>query len=153
MDTIQQTLNAPFEVALLIIGAILVILGCLPHFKAKEVEVEPYKRSSKVILNLTGICLIISSLALALLPKPVSEKIFIEPVYKETRLDACLHYGVNCDETVATKFCRFSGFKIAVDWTIDPKIGSAGIDTINFGDNKICHGPECSGFKAITCSN
>ena len=35
---------------------------------------------------------------------------------------------------------------------MDPNIGRRGIATLVFGDGRLCNGPKCSGFRAITCA-
>ena len=68
------------------------------------------------------------------------------------RLDWCAHFGTGCGQAAADLFCRQNGFTSAARFTMDPNIGQRGIATLVFGDGRLCNGPQCSGFRAITCA-
>jgi hypothetical protein len=74
-------------------------------------------------------------------------KTFALPTVKGARLDWCKNWGRLCGEPAATLFCRENGYQRAVRWTIALGVGR----TLVFGDGRLCQGPFCSGFRAITC--
>jgi hypothetical protein len=72
---------------------------------------------------------------------------FALPTVKGVRLDWCKNWARQCGEPAAILFCRENGYQRAVRWTIAPGVGR----TLVFGDGRLCQGPLCSGFSAITC--
>jgi hypothetical protein len=79
-------------------------------------------------------------------------RIFNAPTIKNVRLDWCKHWARDCGKPAAALFCRERGFERAKNWTIDRNVGARGIATVVFGDGRLCRGPNCSSFRAITCA-
>lgn len=77
---------------------------------------------------------------------------FNAPHIKGVRLDWCRHWGRQCGAPAAQLFCRQKGFTKTARFLIDQNLGSRGIATLVFGDGRLCRAPNCSGFRAITCS-
>ena len=77
---------------------------------------------------------------------------FNAPSVRGVRLDYCRHFGSQCGKPAADLFCRENGFAESVRFLIDENIGGRGIQTLVFGDGRLCEGPNCSGFRTITCS-
>ncbi len=77
---------------------------------------------------------------------------FANPSVKGVRLDWCAHFGTGCGQPAADLFCRQNGFTSAARFAMDPNIGQRGVATLVFGDGRLCNGPNCSGFRAITCA-
>ncbi len=77
---------------------------------------------------------------------------FNAPSVRGVRLDYCQHFGSQCGKPAADLFCRENGFAEAARFLIDENIGGRGIQTLVFGDGRLCQGPNCSGFRTITCS-
>ena len=77
---------------------------------------------------------------------------FPNPSIKGVRLDWCAHFGTACGQAAADLFCRQNGFTSAARFAMAPNIGRRGIATLVFGDGRLCSGPNCSGFRAITCA-
>ncbi len=76
---------------------------------------------------------------------------FANPSVKGVRLDWCAHFGTGCGQPAADLFCRQNGFTSAARFAMDPNIGQRGVATLVFGDGRLCNGPNCSGFRAISC--
>ncbi len=83
---------------------------------------------------------------------PAATQTFANPSVKGVRLDWCAHFGTACGQAAADLFCRQNGFTSAARFAMDPNIGRRGIATLVFGDGRLCTGPNCSGFRAITCA-
>lgn len=77
---------------------------------------------------------------------------FSEPGVHGYRLDWCAHFAADCGQPAADLFCQENGFTGAARFSMDPNIGGRGVSTLVFGDGRLCTGPTCSGFKAITCT-
>lgn len=77
---------------------------------------------------------------------------FSAPHINGVRLDWCRQWGRQCGAPAAQLFCRQKGFTKAARFLIDQNLGSRGVATIVFGDGRLCRAPNCSGFRAITCS-
>ncbi len=78
-------------------------------------------------------------------------QIFTAPSIRNVRLDWCAHFGRDCGQVAADLFCREMQFERATRFAIDQNIGARGVDTLVFGDGALCHAPQCSGFRSITC--
>ncbi|WP_457941080.1 hypothetical protein [Mesorhizobium sp. 10J20-29] len=76
---------------------------------------------------------------------------FAAPEVRGVRLDWCKHWGRECGGPAANLFCAEKGFSRAVRFLPDPSLGSRNIATVVYGDGRICEGPACTGFRAITC--
>lgn len=77
---------------------------------------------------------------------------FDNPTIRGQRLDFCRHFGTACGKPAADLFCREKGFVEANRFVIDQGIGARGINTLVFGDGRLCSGPHCSGFRVIACT-
>ncbi len=101
----------------------------------------------------TGFAGIVVAMAL-LAPSsaPAATQTFANPSVKGVRLDWCAHFGTACGQAAADLFCHQNGFSSAQRFAMDPNIGRRGIATLVFGDGRLCSGPNCSGFRAITCA-
>lgn len=78
-----------------------------------------------------------------------SEQIFVNPVWKERRLDVCLRWGVDCGKPAADAFCRAKGYAEAMHATADAAPGYAHTRVIS--SDQICDKPFCRGFQQIIC--
>lgn len=76
---------------------------------------------------------------------------FDNPTIRGQRLDFCRHFGSACGKPAADLFCMENGFAGAQRFVIDQNIGARGINTLVFGDGRLCQGANCSGFRTITC--
>jgi len=76
---------------------------------------------------------------------------FANPVMRGVRLDWCKHWGRECGKPAADLFCKESGFQSAQRFQIAKGVGRTGATTLVFGDGRVCRGPTCDGFSAITC--
>lgn len=77
---------------------------------------------------------------------------FNNPTIRGQRLDFCRHFGNACGKPAADLFCVENGFVEAQRFVIDQNIGARGINTLVFGDGRLCQGPNCSGFRVIMCT-
>lgn len=77
---------------------------------------------------------------------------FERPMINGVRLDWCRFFGSECGEPAAELFCQQKGYTRAVRFSIDPRIGAAGLPTVVFGEGRLCRADACSGFEAITCA-
>ncbi len=77
---------------------------------------------------------------------------FSSPSARGVRIDWCAHWGRDCGKPAADLFCKDAGFDSATRFVMDPDIGARGINTLVFGDGRLCQGTQCSGFRQITCS-
>ena len=100
--------------------------------------------------SLAGIVVAVALLAPS--TAPAATQTFANPSVKGVRLDWCAHFGTACGQAAADLFCRQNGFTSAARFAMDPNIGRRGIATLVFGDGRLCNGPNCSGFRAITCA-
>ena len=122
-----------------------VLLACM---QGGATLIEEFAMSWK-----TGFAGIVVAMAL-LAPSsaPAATQTFANPSVKGVRLDWCAHFGTDCGQAAADLFCRQNGFSSAQRFAMDPNIGRRGIATLVFGDGRLCNGPKCSGFRAITCA-
>ena len=91
-------------------------------------------------------------LAVASTPASAKTQSFTSPSVRGVRLDWCAHFGIGCGKTAADFFCQQNGFSTADRFTIDENVGRRGVATLVLGDNRLCRGPTCSGFRVIICS-
>ena len=100
--------------------------------------------------------LLVSTLAAGLITlsslASAATQTFSSPSVRGVRLDWCAHFGTGCGQPAADLFCRENGFTSAGRFSIDANIGRRGVATLVFGDGRLCSGPDCSGFRAITCT-
>ena len=100
--------------------------------------------------------LLVSTLAAGLITlsslASAATQTFSSPSVRGVRLDWCAHFGTGCGQPAADLFCRENGFTSAARFSIDANIGRRGVATLVFGDGRLCSGPDCSGFRAITCT-
>lgn len=96
-----------------------------------------------VILALTGT---------AALAQQTQTQMFAPPMIRGVVLDWCRHFGRDCGKPAADLFCREQQFDQASSFSIDQSAGERGIPTLVFGDGALCQGPQCSGFRQITCT-
>ena len=75
---------------------------------------------------------------------------FSNPSVGGNRLDACLHWGVECGQAAANEFCKTKGFTGAKSFAYAYDIG-AQTPTLVMGDNKVCNAASCDGFASIAC--
>jgi len=79
------------------------------------------------------------------------QQVFNRPrVPKGFRVDWCHFFGRECGEAAATAFCRMNGFQRAISFEIENDIGAAS-PTYVIGDDKLCTGQTCDGFRFIVC--
>ncbi len=76
---------------------------------------------------------------------------FQRPTINDVRLDWCRHWARDCGAPAANLFCQQKGYARAARFSGHPNLGTTGVPTVVFGDGRICQGPTCSGFAAITC--
>lgn len=99
---------------------------------------------------------VLFGLVLAMLPNTsvlAASKTFVAPEIRGQRLDWCAHFAADCGKPAADLFCKENGFSAASAFSLAPNIGRSGVTTLVFGDGRLCRGPNCSGFRAITCTN
>ncbi len=77
----------------------------------------------------------------------VEEATFSKPKFKGKRLDWCLEWSEKCGKPAADAYCGTKGFDKAKSFAIAKGIGNTRL--IGTGEN--CSGPNCDGFKYITC--
>ena len=85
-------------------------------------------------------------------PASAETQQFAAPSVRGVRLDWCAHFGADCGKPAADLFCKEVGFERAARFDIEQNVGARGIATLVFGDGRMCQGPTCSGFRAITCT-
>jgi hypothetical protein len=73
------------------------------------------------------------------------------PQINRVLLDWCLHWGRDCGRPAADLFCRKQKFDNAESFRVDPSAGARGLDTIVFGDGRVCNDRRCRAFQSITC--
>jgi hypothetical protein len=80
-------------------------------------------------------------------------KTFNNPETGSDRLDICLNFGRDCGQVVADTFCKKWFHMGAKDFQAAPKIGRTKLISYVYDiqRNEICTGPNCTGFKYITC--
>ena len=78
-----------------------------------------------------------------------AERAFVNPVWKNRRLDVCLRWGVECGKPAADAFCRAQGFTDALHAVLDANPGYAHTRVIS--SDQICDKPFCRGFQQIIC--
>jgi hypothetical protein len=78
-----------------------------------------------------------------------SERVFVNPVWNEYRLDACVQWGSECGKPAADAFCRHQGYARAFFEVLDASPGYA--NTRLIGSNQICDKKFCVGFQMIVC--
>ena len=86
------------------------------------------------------------------LPGTEHMHVFNSPTYGGHRVDWCLHWGKDCGQPAADRFCQLMGHTHATSWKIDPDIGNTS-PTIVLGDGTICDQASCDGFAYIVCAN
>ena len=77
-------------------------------------------------------------------------KEFIEPRTNGLRMDRCLNWGKQCNQTAANEWCLQNGFNEAIHWKIDHNIAKQQ-PTRMLNSQKICASKSCDGFKVIVC--
>ncbi|MCB1406016.1 MAG: hypothetical protein KDK01_07065 [Rhodobacteraceae bacterium] len=74
---------------------------------------------------------------------------FAEAWYNGERVDGCLHYGRDCGQDAADRFCQVMGYIYAVDGAYSHVMTSR---TLVLGDNRICTIPNgCGHLINVTC--
>ena len=71
---------------------------------------------------------------------------FIDPRVNGKLVDRCLHWGEDCEQPAADRFCRLKGFSGAATFefaNLRP--------TLVVGDDKVCNEDMCQAFTTITC--
>lgn len=72
---------------------------------------------------------------------------FVYPRFAGYRVDWCYDGEKACGYKVAQSFCRRLGYDSAVRYLPDEKIGA----TKALGNQKLCFGQRCRGFRLIDC--
>lgn len=72
---------------------------------------------------------------------------FVYPRFNHYRVDWCYESGQGCGERAAFSFCRRMGYSKAKNFQRDPHIAA----TRALGNQRLCFGESCNGFKSITC--
>lgn len=72
---------------------------------------------------------------------------FAVPRANHYRIDWCYQTGTGCGERAAHSFCRRMGYLKATRFEKDIAVFA----TKTIGDQALCFGKQCSGFKHITC--
>ncbi len=72
---------------------------------------------------------------------------FNYPRMNHYRIDWCYKSGKECGKRAALSFCRRMGYSKASDYQKDTHIGA----TRTLGNQRLCFGEQCNGFKSITC--
>jgi hypothetical protein len=69
------------------------------------------------------------------------------------RLDVCLNFGRDCGQPVADIFCKKWFYMGAKDYQLVSNLGKTKLitDVYDIKRNEFCKGPNCGGFKYITC--
>jgi hypothetical protein len=78
-----------------------------------------------------------------------SERVFVNPVWKDQRLDACVQWATNCGKPAADAFCKSKGFSESFEAELDAQPGYA--PTRLIGTDQICKESFCTGFQQIIC--
>jgi hypothetical protein len=74
-------------------------------------------------------------------------KHYYYPRYKHYRVDWCYDGRNGCGRRAAFSFCRRLGFTKAHHYTIEKDIAA----TVAIGNQKLCFGKGCNGFREISC--
>ena len=77
------------------------------------------------------------------------ERIFVNPVWMDKRLDACVTWSTDCGKPTADAFCRSKGFTESFHFQLDREPGYA--PTRLIGSNQVCDQNFCRGFQVIIC--
>lgn len=72
---------------------------------------------------------------------------FALPRYDHYRIDWCYQEGKECGQKVAHSFCRRMGYLRAKGYKKQTHVPA----TMALGNQKLCFGNECHGFKEISC--
>ncbi|MGV0025415.1 hypothetical protein [Phormidesmis priestleyi] len=78
-----------------------------------------------------------------------SERVFVNPVWKNRRLDVCLRWAADCGKPAADAFCRTQGYLDAFHAEPDAEPGHSSTRVIS--SDQICDGSSCRGFQQIIC--
>jgi len=83
-----------------------------------------------------------------------SERVFVNPVWKNRRLDVCVTWSTNCGKPAADAFCKANGFSESFEFVVDAT--PSGAPTRLIGTDQICDDskadkPFCTGFQQIIC--
>lgn len=76
------------------------------------------------------------------------EKQFAYPRYQDYRLDWCRTQHKSCGAKAAFSFCSQMGYMHAKHFEKETQLTA----TKTIGSEELCFGPECQGFKTITCA-
>jgi hypothetical protein len=68
------------------------------------------------------------------------------PHMRGAAVDWCASWATNCGKGGADQFCQLKGFAGASDWTMY-RPGKTWV----IGSNRHCTGPNCQGFRYVTC--
>lgn len=79
------------------------------------------------------------------------ERVFVNPVWNNYRLDSCVTWGQDCGRPAADAFCRSNGFARAFFEVLDAERGYA--KTRLIGTDQICDKDFCVGFQMIICED
>lgn len=74
-------------------------------------------------------------------------KQFVFPRFNHYRVDWCYQDRQGCGQRAAHSFCRRLGYTAATQYTKQPHVPA----TRALGDQRLCFGDTCEGFRQITC--
>jgi len=73
---------------------------------------------------------------------------FAMPMIDRTRVDWCLHWGVECGRPAADNFCQQQGFRRAEDFSYRPAR-----PTLVMGDRQVCNRADCQALENVRCGS
>jgi len=81
--------------------------------------------------------------------QPPQNGFFAEAWYNGERVDGCLHYGRDCGQDAADRFCQMMGYIYAVDGGFSTVVADR---SLVLGDNRICDRRNgCGQLINVTC--
>lgn len=72
---------------------------------------------------------------------------FVYPRFNHYRIDWCYTPGKGCGERAAFSFCRRMGYSKTQHFEKESRV----VATRALGNQQLCFGDQCNGFKSITC--
>jgi hypothetical protein len=78
-------------------------------------------------------------------------RLFVAPVYRDLRLDACAAWKDQCGEPAASQWCRSQGYLRGIDYPIE-YVGENGVATRLIGEGTICRQKMCASFAHVACT-
>jgi hypothetical protein len=78
-----------------------------------------------------------------------TDRVFQNPAWNGSRLDACKSFGKDCGKPAADAFCVSQGFRSSSSSVLDSTPGRGKTRIIS--NNQLCDSNFCVGFQMIVC--